>query len=35
MNSALQCLANIEDLTKYFLRNEHLSHINMNNKLGS
>jgi ubiquitin carboxyl-terminal hydrolase 4/11/15 len=35
LNSAVQCIANIEDLTMFFLKNEHLSDINLRNPLGS
>lgn len=35
MNSALQCLSNTEDLTKYFLSNLYSKEINFDNRLGS
>lgn len=35
MNAALQCIANLEDLTMFFLKNEHLADINLKNPLGS
>lgn len=35
MNSALQCLSNTEDLTKYFLLNLYSQEINLDNRLGS
>jgi len=35
MNSALQCLSNCEELTKYFLTRKHLEEINKVNKHGS
>ena len=35
MNSALQCLSNCFQLTKYFLSNLYLNEINVENKLGS
>ncbi|CAF1045772.1 unnamed protein product [Adineta ricciae] len=34
MNSALQCISNVPELTKYFLTNEYSSHINRDNPLG-
>ena len=34
MNAALQCLSNVEDLTHYFLRDEFLQDLNLNNPLG-
>ena len=34
MNSALQCLSNVPDLTKFFLSDEYKSQINYENKLG-
>jgi ubiquitin carboxyl-terminal hydrolase 4/11/15 len=34
MNSALQCLSNVPELTEYFLRNEYIPHINHDNPLG-
>ena len=34
MNSALQCLSNCEDLTKFFLSNKYISEINNLNNLG-
>lgn len=35
MNSALQCLSNCEELTKYFLTGKHKEEINKVNKHGS
>ena len=35
LNSALQCLSNTEDLTKYFLNNNFRTEINNGNSLGS
>ena len=35
MNSALQCLSNCEDLTKFFLSKNYLEEINKNNSLGT
>ena len=35
MNSALQCLSNCEDLTKFFLSKNYLEEINKNNPLGT
>ena len=35
MNSALQCLSNTSDLTKYFILKYYLNDINRGNKLGS
>lgn len=34
MNSALQCIRSVEELTKYFLTNEHVDEVNYENKLG-
>ncbi|UJR36133.1 hypothetical protein I4U23_028867 [Adineta vaga] len=34
MNSALQCLSNVPELTKYFFDDEYREHINRNNPLG-
>ncbi|KUI56295.1 putative ubiquitin carboxyl-terminal hydrolase 12 [Cytospora mali] len=34
MNSALQCIRSVEELTKYFLADEHLEEVNRNNPLG-
>ena len=34
MNSALQCLSNTEQLTKFFLSDQYRSDINRTNKLG-
>jgi hypothetical protein len=34
MNSALQCLSNVPELTKYFYRREYENHINRDNPLG-
>lgn len=35
MNSSLQCLANTQELTQYFLKNEFLKDMNKNNPLGT
>jgi ubiquitin carboxyl-terminal hydrolase 4/11/15 len=35
MNSALQCLSNCEDLTKYFLLRKHLDELNRSNNHGT
>lgn len=35
MNSVLQCLSNTEPLTKYFLFEVYMSHINKKNSLGT
>lgn len=35
MNSALQCLSNVPELTRYFLSNLHLKELNENNVLGT
>ena len=34
MNSALQCLSNVPELTKYFLEDQYRNHINRDNPLG-
>ncbi|KAJ9425218.1 hypothetical protein QL093DRAFT_2236246 [Fusarium oxysporum] len=34
MNSALQCVRSVEELTKYFLTNEYLNEVNKTNLLG-
>lgn len=34
MNSALQCIRSVEELTKYFLADEHYEEVNRNNPLG-
>lgn len=34
MNSALQCLSNTFELTKYFIENKHINEINLTNALG-
>jgi ubiquitin carboxyl-terminal hydrolase 4/11/15 len=34
MNSALQCVSNVPELTEYFLHDEYISHINRDNPLG-
>lgn len=35
MNSGLQCLSNIKELTLYFLRDKYLTEINITNALGT
>ena len=35
MNSALQCLSNIKELTYYFLENLFVTDLNRENKLGT
>ena len=35
MNSGLQCMSNVIDLTKYFLEDKYLAEINENNPLGT
>lgn len=35
MNSAIQCLSNVQELTDYFLKNRHLKEINETNVLGT
>ena len=35
MNSGLQCLSNVYELTNYFLQKNHLADLNKNNPLGS
>ena len=35
MNSSLQCLSNVEELTKYMLNNLFLNDLNLSNKLGT
>lgn len=35
MNSALQCLSNVPELTQYFYENEHNKEINRDNPLGT
>ncbi|KAK0419447.1 hypothetical protein QR680_014150 [Steinernema hermaphroditum] len=34
MNSALQCLSNVPEITQYFLSDEYKKHLNTTNKLG-
>uniref|UniRef100_A0A183CK07 ubiquitinyl hydrolase 1 n=1 Tax=Globodera pallida TaxID=36090 RepID=A0A183CK07_GLOPA len=35
MNSALQCLSNVPELTEYFLRGAHIGEVNEDNPLGT
>jgi ubiquitin C-terminal hydrolase len=35
MNSGVQCISHIKELTDYFLKNEYVKDINKNNPLGS
>lgn len=35
MNSGLQCLSHVMELTKYFLEDKYLKEINKNNPLGT
>lgn len=35
MNSALQCLSNVPELTEFFLKNRHFKEINETNVLGT
>lgn len=35
MNSALQCLSNMSELTAHFLQRKYVSEINLQNPLGS
>lgn len=35
MNSALQCLSNVFEITKYFLTNQYMKEINEKNVLGT
>lgn len=35
MNSSIQCLSNVMELTQYFINHEYLKHLNIKNPLGT